>query len=107
MGKSQPRRRTVQLTEAMRRQLRKDRALIAKELPNLIVKHQRIHEAAAERTKSGALRRAIHSSKILLHDLADRAQTDMDALDTFLSGERPLSSDIIDRLTKIVKTKVE
>jgi hypothetical protein len=59
-----------------------------------------------ERTTSGALRRAIHSSKLLLPDLADRAQTDTDTLDAFLTGERPLTSDIIDRLTKILKLKL-
>jgi hypothetical protein len=107
MKKAKHGRRTVQLTAAQVQQLRKDRALIAKELPDLIAKHQRICDAAAERTTSGALRRAIHSSKILLHDLANRAQTDMDTLDTFLTGERPLTSDVIDRLTKILKLKLE
>jgi hypothetical protein len=107
MKKTKHSRRAVQLSGAQMQQLRKDRALVAKELPDLIVKHQRICDAAAERTTSGALRRAIHSSKILLHDLANRAQTDMDTLDTFLTGERPLSSDVIDRLTKILKLKLE
>jgi hypothetical protein len=89
------------------RQLRKDRALIAKELPDLVAKHQRIRETAAEHTTSGAIRRAIHASKILLHDLADHAETDLDTLDKFLTGERPLTSDIIDRLTSILKLKLE
>jgi hypothetical protein len=88
------------------RQLRKDRALIARELPNLIAKHKRICEAAEENTTSGALRRAIHSSKILLRDLATRADTDMNTLDQFLTGERPLTSDVIDRLTKILRLKL-
>jgi hypothetical protein len=82
-------------------------ALIASELPELVEKDQRLHDAMQERTTSGALRRAIHSSKVLLPDLADRAQTDMDTLDAFLTGERPLTSDIIDRLTKILKLKLE
>ena|SRR5713101_4538357 len=107
MKKTKPRRRTVQLTAAQIQQLRRDQALIAKELPSLAAKHERICEAAAERTTSGALRRAIHSSKILLHDLARRADTDLETLDTFLTGERPLTSDIIDRLTKILKLKLE
>ncbi len=107
MKKTKTRRRPVQLASAQIKQLRKDRALIAKELPNLVAKHARICEAAAERTTSGALRRAIHSSKILLHDLAHRAKTDMDTLDRFLTGDRPLTSDIIDQLTKILKLKLE
>src|SRR5437763_7432076 len=97
---------TIQLTAAQMKQLRKDRELIAKELPELIAKHQRICDAADERTHSGALRRAIHASKILLDDLAARAETDMDTLDAFLTGERPLTSDVIDRLTKVLKLKL-
>jgi hypothetical protein len=107
MKSAKLKRQTTQLTGAQTRQMRKDRTLIAKELPDLIAKHQRIREAAAKQTTSGALRRAIHSSKILLHDLAIRAQTDMDTLDKFLTGERPLTSDIIDGLTKILKLRLE
>src|SRR5882672_9218071 len=95
------------LDDALTKKLRRSRALIAKELPELIEKDQRLADAMRERTTSGALRRAIHASKILLPDLADRAQTDMDTLDAFLTGERPLTSDIIDRLTKILKLKLE
>ncbi|HMF19793.1 MAG TPA: hypothetical protein VKE98_21490 [Gemmataceae bacterium] len=107
MKKTKGKRRTVTLTAAQIQQLRRDQALIAKELPKLAAKHERICEAAAERTTSGALRRAIHSSKFLLHDLAHRAGTDMETLDAFLTGERPLTSDIIDRLTKTLKLKLE
>ena len=107
MKKTRSRRRIIQLTAAKMQQLRKDPALIAKELPNLVAKHERIREATAERTMSGALRRAIHSSKFLLHDLAHRADTDMETLDSFLTGQRPLTSDIIDRLSKILKLKLE
>jgi hypothetical protein len=107
MKKTKPRRRTVQLTEEQMAQWRKDRELIAEELPNLVAKHQRIRAAAEERSHSGALRRAIHSSKILLHDLASHANTDMKTLDAFLTGATPLTSDVIDRLTKILKLKLE
>jgi hypothetical protein len=89
------------------KKVRRARALIAKELPELIKKNQRLHDAMRERTTSGALRRAIHSSKFLLPDLADQAETDMDTLDAFLTGERSLTSDLIDRLTKILKLKLE
>ena len=107
MKKTKPRRRTVQLTDEQMQQWRKDCELIAEELPDLIAKHQRIRDAAAERSHSGVLRRAIHSSKILLHDLASRANTDMKTLDAFLTGAKPLTSDVIDRLTKILKLKLE
>jgi hypothetical protein len=95
------------LPATLMKEIRRSRALIAKELPELIKKDQRLHDAMNERTTSGALRRAIHTSRILLPDLADRAETDMDTLDAFLTGERPLTSDVIDRLTKILKLKLE
>jgi len=107
MNKTKPKRRMVKLTAEQMAQWRKDCELIAEELPDLIAKHQRIRDAAEERTHSGALRRAIHSSKILLHDLASRADTDMTTLDDFLTGKQPLSSEIIDRLTKILKLTLE
>ena len=46
--------------------------LLAEELPALAAKHERLCEAAQEPTHSGALRRAVHASKILLDDLAHR-----------------------------------
>src|SRR5207248_9174012 len=93
--------------DAVMKKLRRSRALIAKELPRLIEKDQRLYDAMQERTTSGALRRAIHASKILLPDLADRAETDLDTLDAFLTGERPLTSDVIDRLAVILKLRLE
>ena len=89
------------------KQIRRSRAIIAKELPDLIEKDQRLCDAMQEPTTSGALRRAIHSSKILLPDLAERAQTNLDILDAFLTGEQPLTSDVIDRLATILKLKLE
>ncbi len=97
----------MKLSAATLRKLRRSRELIAAELPELIEKDRRIHEAMREPTTSGALRRAIHSSRILLPDLARRAKTDMYTLDAFLTGERPLTSDVIDRLAQILKLKLE
>jgi hypothetical protein len=107
MRKKKQRQIVDKLSDAVMKKVRRSRALIAKELPKLIEKDQRLFDAMQEPTTSGALRRAIHSSKILLPDLADRAQTDMDTLDAFLTGERPLTSDIIDRLAEILKLKLE
>ena len=81
--------------------------MIAKELPALAAKHDRLCEAAKEPTHSGALRRAVHASKILLDELADRAGSDLDALDAFLTGDKTLTSDVIDRLTDILQLKLE
>lgn len=107
MRKKNQRHMVKKLSDTLMKKLRRSRALIAKEVPELIGKDQRLYDAMREPTTSGALRRALHSSKILLPDLADRAQTDMDTLDAFLTGERPLTSDVIDRLTKILKLKLE
>lgn len=100
-------RSTTNLTDEQVRQLRRDRARIAKELPNLAAKHDRLCKAAEEPTHSGALRRAVHASKILLDDLALRAGTDLETLDGFLAGKQPLTSDIIDRLATILQLKLE
>src|SRR4051794_20832039 len=106
MRKKRQRQMMGKLDAEVMKRIRRSRALIAKELPALREKDQRLHDAMRERTTSGALRRAIHASKILLPDLADHAQTDMDTLDAFLTGERPLTSDLIDRLAKILKLRL-
>jgi len=89
------------------RRVRRSRALIAKELPELIKKDQRLFDAMQGHAFSNALRRVIHSSRILLPDLATRAQTDLDTLDGFLTGELPLTTDLIDRLAHILKLRLE
>ena len=106
MRKAQ-RRIVARLNAAVMKRVRRSRSLIADELPELIAKDQRLYDAMREATTSGALRRAIHSSKILLPDLAERAETDMDTLDSFLTGERALTSDVIDRLAKVLKLRLE
>jgi hypothetical protein len=107
MGKKKQRQVVEKLPGALMKRLRRARARVAADLPRLIEKDQRLTDAMQQSTTSGALRRAIHSSKILLPDLADRAQTDSDTLDAFLTGEGPLTSDVIDRLAKILKLKLE
>lgn len=107
MKKKTPKRCAIQLTDEQMAILRKDRELIARELPELSAKHEHVRDAAEESSHSGALRRAIHSSKILLHDLAHDAGTDIKNLDAFLTGDQPLTSDIIDRLAKILNLRLE
>jgi hypothetical protein len=106
MPRKKQRRIVEKLDAAVVKRPHRSRSLIAKELPQLVQKDQRLFDAMRERTTSGKLRRAIHSSKILLPDLADQAQTDTVALDAFLTGARPLTSDIIDRLTKILHLRL-
>lgn len=106
MRKKKNRRIVKRLDPSIMKRIQQSRALIAKELPELIEKDQRLHNAMQEPTISGALRLAIHSSEFLLPDLADRAQTDIDTLDAFLTGERPLGSDVIDRLTAVLQLRL-
>jgi hypothetical protein len=55
-------------------------------------------EASLESTVSGSLRRAIHRSHVPLLEIATRVGITPAILDEFLTGERTLRSDIIDRL---------
>lgn len=93
-------------TPAQVRRLRKVRKLIAAELPDLIRRNQLAREAAKEPTVCGALRRAIHSCRILLPDLARRSDLEMQLIGDFLSGETTLPSDALDRLVAVLKLKV-
>lgn len=107
MQKKSTRRIVARLDDKLVKQLRRSRTLVARELPELIEKDQRLYDAMRERTTSGALRRAIHGSKILLPDLADRVGTDLDCLDAFLTGGGILTSDVIDQLTKVLKLRLK
>jgi hypothetical protein len=54
--------------------------------------------ARQESTLSGELRRAVHESELSLAEIATRAGITPIVLDDFLTGERTLRSDVIDRL---------
>jgi hypothetical protein len=95
-----------ELDPSQKRRVRKVQKLIVEELPELIRRNQKAHDAAKEKTFSGGLRRAIHGSKFLLPDLARRADVDMGDIADFLTGERTLPSDAIDRLIKVLKLKL-
>ena len=94
------------LTPAQKRHVKKVQQQIAAELPDLIRRNQLAHDAMKEKTFSGALRIAIHRSKILLPDLARRVDVEMGDIADFLSGEQTLPSDAIDRLVKVLKLKL-
>ncbi len=56
------------------------------------------NEARLEPTLSGELRRAVHASRKPLSEIAASAGIPTLALDEFLTGERTLRSDVLDRL---------
>jgi hypothetical protein len=101
-------RRRIQgtLTLAQQRRLAKARKLIAAELPELVRRNQMRHDARKEKTLSGALRRAVHAFPLSPMQIAERANIPWADLSEFLTGEKTLPSDAIDRLVKVVKLRL-
>ena len=87
-----------ELTPAEQERLAEYRKQIAEELPDLQARDQMRKDARQESTLSGELRRAIHESNTSLAEIALRAGITPIMLDDFLTGERTLRSDVIDRL---------
>ena len=98
MGKQDATRTTPPLTEAQVSRLRRQREQIAKELPELIARDQMRKEALEEATLSAELRRTIHASEMSLSKIAAQSGIPALVLDEFLTGERTLRSDAMDRL---------
>ncbi len=106
MDKRQVKRISRELTGDERERLARHRQQIAGELPDLEARDQMRKDARDESTLSGELRRAIHGSNLSLAEIA--AQTDVSpiVLDDFLTGERTLRSDVIDRLTRVLRLEL-
>lgn len=92
------RRVTRALTPEELERLRQQRAQIATELPDLLVRDRLRDEARSEPTLSGELRRAVHANALSLSVIAERTGIPPLMLDEFLTGERTLRSDVLDRL---------
>lgn len=88
-----------ELTPAEQERLAEYRRQIATKLPDLEARDQMRKDAREESTLSGELRRAIHQSDLSLAEIATRVGVTPNTLDDFLTGERTLRSDVIDRLT--------
>ena len=91
-----------ELTSEEQNRLHNYREQIASELPELAERDRMRKEASAEVTLSGELRRAVHSCSLSLSTIAERAGISPLALDEFLTGERTLRSDVLDRLACIL-----
>lgn len=78
------------------------REQIAAELPELISRQRQMREAAEENTFSGDLRRAIHGGERDLISLAQVVGITPIQLSEFLTGQRTLRSDVLDRLVAAV-----
>jgi hypothetical protein len=59
-------------------------------------------DARRENTLSGELRRAVHESDLSLAEIAVRAGIAPAMPDDFLTGERTLRSDVMDRLSIVL-----
>ncbi len=103
MEQRKVRRFTRKLSRAEQKRLKRQREQIAGELPELIAQDQRRKEAREEATLSGELRRAVHASRLSLSAIAERASIAPLLLDDFLTGERTLRSDVMDRLAEILR----
>jgi len=102
MEKRQLGRITRELTTAERQRLERHREEIARELPKMATRDQMRKEAREEATLSGQLRRAVHASELSLSVVADQAGITPLVLDEFLTGERTLRSDVMDRLAHVL-----
>jgi len=102
MTTPQARRVTRELTPEEQDRLRRHREQIAAELPDLAERDRMRREAREEATLSGELRRAVHSSPLPLSAIAERAGISPLALDEFLTGERTLRSDVLDRVAGVL-----
>ena len=83
-----------------------DREVIAGGLPEAIQRAERLREAAAENTVSGHVRRAVHRSRRPLEAIAHDAGIPLEVLCDWLSGERTLRSDVLDRVAQAVGAEI-
>jgi len=102
MDNRQPRRISRELTSEERQRLRESQQRIAEELPDMVVRDQMRKDAREEATLSGELRRAVHRSDLSLAAIAEEVAITPLLLDDFLTGERTLRSDVLDRLAHVV-----
>ncbi len=94
------------LTPAQKRRVEKAQQQIAEELPDLIRRNQMRYDARKEKTFSGVLRRAAHRLPLSPMKIAEQAEIAWADFSDFLTGEKPLLSDAIDRLVKVLKLKL-
>lgn len=96
------RRVSRKLTVREQEHLHRHQEQIAADLPDLIERNQMRDEARSELTLSGELRRAVHGSSLSLSTIAGLCQIPPLLLDEFLTGERTLRSDVLDRIAAVV-----
>lgn len=96
-----------ELTADEAARIQKYRAAIADELPDLVARNQLRKDAAEEQTLTGAIRRAIHASGISIAKIAEQSGITLIMLDEFLTGERTLRSDVLDKLAAALRLEIQ
>jgi hypothetical protein len=94
--------RIARIDQEHQDKLKRQRELIANELPDLAKRDQMRKEAQEAPTLSGELRRAIHASELKLKTIAALTGIKLNMLDEFLTGEKTLRSDVMDRLANVL-----
>ena len=107
MSTHQAKRITRELTPEEQARLKCQREVIANELPELAQRDQMRKEAQEEPTLSGELRRSIHANELSLSAIASQAGITPIVLDEFLTGERTLRSDVMDRLANVLGFRLQ
>ncbi len=95
-------RKVVPMTAELQKRWKRAKEETQAELPGLLELGRRMEEASSENTLCGHLRRAIHRSPRELTEVAAAAGINAHELTEFLSGDRTLRSDVLDRLASAV-----
>ena len=102
MEKREIRRLTRELSTAEQQRIRRYQEQVAGELPEMAARDQMRKDAREETTISGELRQAVHASELSLSAIAAQTGITPLMLDDFLTGERTLRSDVMDRLAGVL-----
>jgi DNA-binding phage protein len=86
--------------------LHAERGAIAAEFPEAAERAERLREAAAENTVSGHVRGAVHRSQRPLDTIARDVGITAELLCDWLSGDRTLRSDVLDRVAQAVGANI-
>jgi len=97
---------TRELTAEEKKRLARNQKRVGQELPDLKLRDQMRKDAWDETTLSGGVRRAIHQSELSLSEIASQAGITPIMLDDFLTGERTLRSDVMDRVASVLRFRV-
>jgi DNA-binding phage protein len=98
MNQPEIRRVYRQFTPEERERWLKARAEVEAEMPEIAARSRILREAATEPNLSGAIRRTVHRSGLMLSQIAREAGLTETQIHEFLLGERTLRSDVLDGL---------